>query len=79
MMSSDEWIHRGLEYSLKVWESRSEDQDGGGTGGDHHQDIPDELKYLDWVIECFRKTISLCIDVRFKPSIHVSYLTFTCV
>jgi len=28
MMSPDEWIHRGLEFAWKAWESRSEDRAG---------------------------------------------------
>jgi len=72
-MSPDEWIHRGMEYSLKVWESRSEDQDGGGAGGEN-QDIADELKYLDRSIECFGKTISLCIDGQIQ-NIHPCILS----
>ncbi len=54
MMSPDECIHRGLEFAGKEWECRSEDRDGGGTGGEE-QDIADELKCLDLAIECFSK------------------------
>jgi hypothetical protein len=46
MMSSDEWIHRGLEFAWKAWECRSDDRGGGGTGG-QSQEIADELRWLD--------------------------------
>ncbi len=54
MMSPDEWIHRGLEFAWKTWECRSDDRDGGKTGGEK-QDIADELKWRDLPIECFSK------------------------
>ncbi len=55
MMSPDEWIHHGLEFAWKVWECRSEDRGGKGTGGGESQDIADELRCLGLAIECFSK------------------------
>jgi len=54
MLSSNELIHRGLEFAWKAWECRSEDRGGGGTRKEK-PDIADELKWLDLVIECFSK------------------------
>ena len=42
---TDEWIHRGLEFAGKEWECRSEDRDGGGTGGEK-QDVADKLQQI---------------------------------
>ena len=74
MMSPDEWIHHGLEFTWKVWECRSEVRDGGSVVGEI-QDIVDEL----WCLDDLGKLFYMCPESWYYVTIYMCSYYYICV